>query len=79
MSWDICTYCGREGHRAHRCPARLRYFVGCLVWRWRRVVCAVLSCRMSYRGYNLVGRHDEVPHGVYECARCGRVRLGVPG
>lgn len=22
MKDNTCTYCGREGHRAHRCPSR---------------------------------------------------------
>lgn len=25
----ICTYCGREGHRAHACPLRRSRSIGC--------------------------------------------------
>jgi hypothetical protein len=26
---SVCTYCGREGHRAHACPLRRSSAIGC--------------------------------------------------
>lgn len=26
---NVCTYCGREGHRAHACPLRRSRSIGC--------------------------------------------------
>lgn len=73
MSQDhICTYCGRRGHRANRCPARVLGVVGAVLRALKRLVCAVVGCRPvllhTVRGYR-----DGQVHGVWECSRCALV------
>lgn len=88
---DICTYCLRRGHRASHCPMRpaaeVARAVGTLlgsiagrafarlVQAGNRLACHATACRQVFR-FNVQGRYDSRPLGVWECSRCGRIRLG---
>lgn len=53
----------------------VRGVVGRVARALRRFACHASACHQEFR-HNLIGRHDRKPYGVWECVRCGRVRLG---